>query len=159
MNNTILIVALADGLLMALVALAVAFQSRAGERARFAEELGRARDALEQGLARAHARVAHLERLAEEQVRGLVAAEQDRARVPAEPASWWEAQERRQLMVHLIDDTTIRGVVREVTEEGVLLTSAEYLGERTVSLGGEVFVARERVAFTQVPPATNGVKK
>jgi hypothetical protein len=81
----------------------------------------------------------------------------------AEPRSWWATMRRQQLMVHLTDDTTIRGVVLEVTDDGVLLTAAEYLGDRNVPLGGEVFVARERVAFTQVPPragpATNGAAK
>lgn len=153
MTDAILCVALA-GLAAAVVAVWLALRNASRWAATCAEleqaraDEAAARAAAEAGAARARAA----------QSRARMAAER-----AAEPRSWWAAQRRQQLMVHLTDDTTIRGLVLEVTDDGVLLTAAEFLGDRNVMLGGEVFVARERVAFTQVPPrvvaATNGAAK
>jgi hypothetical protein len=80
----------------------------------------------------------------------------------AEPRLWLETMRREQLMLHLVDDCTVRGLVLEVTQDGILLTEAEYLGSSNAMLGGQVFIARDRIAFTQVPPraaSTNGAAK
>lgn len=143
MTVAILFASLA-GLLCALVAVAVALRNSRALATRCVE-LEAARTVAEAATARARASASR---------------ERAAALRASEPRSWWDGQRRHQLMVHLTDDTTIRGVVLEVTEDGVLLTACEYLGERTLPLGGEVFIARDRVAFTQVPPrSVNGAGK
>jgi hypothetical protein len=105
-------------------------------------------------------------RAAAEAGRARARAAQSRARAAAEraaePRLWLETMRREQLMLHLVDDSTVRGLVLEVTQDGILLTEAEYLGSSNAMLGGQVFIARERIAFTQVPPrvaSTNGSAK
>ena len=77
-----------------------------------------------------------------------------REKPPAE-LGWWERAHKRHVMVHQTDDRTIRGYVKEVAPDGVLLASAEYLPDQgaPMPLGGEVFIPRERVNWVQVLPA------
>lgn len=141
------------GVAVALVAVWLSLRNTArladmllGSETARAEEAA-ARAAAEAGAARARAA----------QSRYRVAAER-----AAEPKMWLETMRREQLMLHLVDDSTVRGLVLEVTQDGILLTEAEYLGSASTMLGGQVFIARDRIAFTQVPPrvvATNGAAK
>ena len=65
---------------------------------------------------------------------------------------WWQKARRKTVMVHTIDDKTIRGLVLEVAPDGVLLGGAEYLDGAPVPLGGQLFIPKERVAMVQIPP-------
>lgn len=70
------------------------------------------------------------------------------------PVSWWDGVQRKSVLVHLVDERTIRGVVSQICPDGVLLVSAEYLedGGGRVEMAGQVFVPSERVAFAQQEP-------
>jgi hypothetical protein len=87
-----------------------------------------------------------------------LAAQKAKEKPPPAP-DWFAAKRRRALWVHLTDDTTIKGLVVEANENGVLLEQAEYLGgEKSVGLGGRIWLPKDRINFTQVPPAANGVR-
>jgi hypothetical protein len=82
----------------------------------------------------------------------------DLRQAPADPgpaSTWWERVQRRSVLIHLVDERTIRGVVSAVLPDGVLLVSAEYLedGGGRIELAGDVFVPADRVAFAQQEPA------
>ena len=71
---------------------------------------------------------------------------------PADPVWWTEALDRL-VMVNVDDDSTVRGLVVRVFEDGVKLSSAERLTEGpTVALGGEIFIPREHIVSVQIPP-------
>lgn len=74
--------------------------------------------------------------------------------IPQPSPTWLERKRGVHLRFNLVDESTIAGVVLEVGPDGVLLGAAEYLGDQSVPLGGEVFLPKERVAFIQVPPRT-----
>ena len=61
---------------------------------------------------------------------------------PVPELGWWERAHKQLVMVHGTDDRTIRGYVKEVAPDGVLLASAEYLPDEgpPMPLGGEVFI-------------------
>jgi hypothetical protein len=69
------------------------------------------------------------------------------------PTSWWESAVLQQVWIHSTDGRTIRGFVKIVAVDGVLLADAEYLDDNgtTVQLGGEAFIPKERVNWVQIP--------
>lgn len=63
-------------------------------------------------------------------------------------------------MVNVDDDSTVRGLVVKVFEDGVKLGSAERLTEGpTVALGGEIFIPREHIVSVQIPPPVRPTRK
>lgn len=69
------------------------------------------------------------------------------------PLGWWDEKQNELVMIHMEDDRTVRGLVAGVSPDGVLLKSPEFLGDGpAIELGGEVFIARARIAWTQIPP-------
>jgi hypothetical protein len=78
-------------------------------------------------------------------------------RLPAPPPElgWWERSIKRLVLIHKTDDQTVRGYVKEVAPDGVLLGQAEYLPDQgpAMPLGGEVFIPREIVGWVQLLPA------
>lgn len=69
------------------------------------------------------------------------------------PVTWLERVIKRRLIVHTTSGQTISGTLDEVTPDGVILRAASFHVDQptpTVSLGGEVFIPREQVAFTQL---------
>jgi hypothetical protein len=79
----------------------------------------------------------------------------DRRKRALEPAGWFERTQHRHIWIHTTDERTMRGYVKEVSVDGVLLADAEYLPDQgaPMPLGGEAFIPRERVNWVQVPPA------
>jgi len=73
--------------------------------------------------------------------------------VPRE-SSWWEQAQGRQVMLHMTDENTMRGLVSVVVPDGVLLASPEYLhdGADPVTVAGEAFIPAERVLWVQMVP-------
>lgn len=73
--------------------------------------------------------------------------------VPAAPSRGWvEKKRRRQLLVHTTTDQTLRGVLLEESPDGLVLAGVEYLGEKALTMAGQVFVPREKIAMIQLPP-------
>ncbi len=68
--------------------------------------------------------------------------------------SWWERARRKQVMVHLSDDTTMRGFVKEKLADGVVLSLPELFSpdNRHTDLAGDAFLPAGRISWVQIPP-------
>lgn len=63
---------------------------------------------------------------------------------------WLDEQLTRELVVHTVDNQTVRGLLDRVSPDGVVLAAARYLGpEGEIDLAGELFVPRAKVRFIQ----------
>ncbi|GAA2141532.1 hypothetical protein GCM10009760_25800 [Kitasatospora kazusensis] len=67
---------------------------------------------------------------------------------------WLRRQLASEVVVHTIEEQSIRGWLEEEAPDGLILRAARFLdaGENPVPLAGETFIPRGRVAFVQVRP-------
>jgi hypothetical protein len=64
--------------------------------------------------------------------------------------TWLRRATKTELLVHTVDERTIKGVLVETGREGLILRAAAYLeGQSSIPLAGETYIPRERVAFVQ----------
>jgi hypothetical protein len=62
--------------------------------------------------------------------------------------SWLSRRRARRVLVHTTDNTTIGGLLRRVTRDGLVLAAARLVDEG-VDVAGEVWVPRPRVLMIQ----------
>lgn len=64
---------------------------------------------------------------------------------------WLRRRRAELVIVHTIDEKSVRGMLRDAAAEGVLLAAPELLlADTTVPLGGELWVPRDNVRFIQL---------
>jgi hypothetical protein len=70
----------------------------------------------------------------------------------AAPAGWLDRVMKKKILVHTRQDQSIEGVLMEQAVDGIILRASALLGEngKRTTMGGEVFVPRENVAFAQL---------
>lgn len=65
--------------------------------------------------------------------------------------NWLKHQTLTRVVVHTDDGRSLDGVLATVAKDGIVLDHAKLLdGEQSHSLGGHVWLERERIAFVQV---------
>lgn len=72
----------------------------------------------------------------------------------AEPGTWLERAMKRSILVHTLADMSIRGVLMEKAEDGLILRAARLLSDDAegsgTALAGETFIPHAQVHFCQL---------
>lgn len=68
---------------------------------------------------------------------------------------WLKQQLATDVVVHTVDNSTLRGLLEDTARDGIVLRAARFLDGGNgdgVHLAGELFVPRDKIAFIQVRP-------
>jgi hypothetical protein len=71
---------------------------------------------------------------------------------PETPGAWLDSVTLRRLVVHTTDDHSMEGLLASNSPDGIVLVHAKLLGEKTVEMGGQVWVPRGQVLMIQTMP-------
>jgi hypothetical protein len=67
---------------------------------------------------------------------------------------WLRRQLAHSVVVHTTTDASISGILEFQAHDGIVLRAARFLeGSDQISLGGETFIPREKIALVQVMAA------
>lgn len=77
----------------------------------------------------------------------------DLARMPpASDRGWLHNLERRRLIVHSADGSSIEGLLDTEAPDGVVLRSSRLLGPGGTEMAGEIWIPRAQILFVQTVP-------
>jgi hypothetical protein len=70
-------------------------------------------------------------------------------RRPDEQLDWLDRVTGEQVIVHLVDDQTVKGALVDVHRDGLVLRAAQLIAQPAVDIAGDVFVPRDKVLMLQ----------